>query len=121
VQGLNVAIVWLIGLAMGVSIPASYYWIAVPMVTLMTLLPISINGMGVREGGMILFLSPLGVPASTAMSLAFLWFSVFTAASLFGGLLYLVGGFQRPQEQFHDRSVSSDPHQGRAGQLKAAA
>ena len=41
--------------------PAAYYWVLVPMVSLLTLLPVSINGMGVREGGMVLLLAPLGV------------------------------------------------------------
>src|SRR5262249_40042492 len=70
-------------------VPAAYYWVLVPMVTLLTLLPVSLNGMGIREGGMVLFLAPLGVGTGTALSLAFLWFAVFTAASLGGGCVYL--------------------------------
>src|SRR5207302_11515766 len=57
VQVANVVIVWLVGQAIDAPIPASYYWILVPMVTLLTLLP-SLNGIGIREGGMILFLGP---------------------------------------------------------------
>jgi glycosyltransferase 2 family protein len=89
IQSGNVALVWLLGLAIRAPIPASYYWIMVPMVTLLTLLPISLNGMGVREGGTILFLAPLGISHATALSLALLWFSVFTVVSLLGGLLYV--------------------------------
>ena len=63
-------------------VPGAYYWVVVPTVTLLTLLPVSLNGMGVREWGMTLFLVPLGVPAGTAVSLAFLWFAVFAACSL---------------------------------------
>jgi uncharacterized membrane protein YbhN (UPF0104 family) len=89
IQSGNVALVWLVGLAIRAPIPASYYWIMVPMVTLLTILPISLNGMGVREGGTILFLAPLGISHATALSLALLWFSVFTVVSLLGGLLYV--------------------------------
>ena len=89
IQSGNVALVWLVGQAIQAPIPASYYWIMVPMVTLLTLLPISLNGMGVREGGTILFLAPLGISHATALSLALLWFSVFTVVSLLGGLLYV--------------------------------
>jgi uncharacterized membrane protein YbhN (UPF0104 family) len=89
IQAGNVTLVWLVGLAINAAVPASYYWIMVPMVTLMTLVPISLNGMGVREGGTILFLAPLGVNCATALSLALLWFSVFTVVSLLGGVLYL--------------------------------
>jgi uncharacterized membrane protein YbhN (UPF0104 family) len=121
VQAANVVVVWLVGLALAAPIPAGYYWVLVPMVTLMTLFPISLNGMGVREGGMALFLAPLGVPEATAVSLAFLWFLVFTAASLCGAGVYLFGSLPRPQGATHDGSVSGDPGQGRAGQPKAAA
>jgi uncharacterized membrane protein YbhN (UPF0104 family) len=102
-------------------VPASYYGIAVPMVTLLTLLPVSLNGMGVREGGMVLFLAPLGIPSSTALTLAFLWFSVFVAASMFGAGIYLFGNLSRPGEQAHDPFIGGDSDQGRTRQPKAAA
>jgi len=119
VQAANVMLVWLVGLAIAAPVPGSYYWIVVPMVTLLTLLP-SLGGIGIREGGMLLFLRPLGIDTSTAMTLSFLWFSVFTAASLLGAGIYLFGNFSRPGEQHDDESVRGDPDQGRARQLKAA-
>jgi uncharacterized membrane protein YbhN (UPF0104 family) len=120
VQGANIVLVWLVGLSIQAPVPASFYWIAVPMVTLLTLLPVSLNGMGVREGGMILFLSPLGVSEATALSLAFLWFTVFTSVSAAGAVVYLFGSFPRPQENANG-SVSRDSDQGRTRQLKTAA
>ena len=62
--------------------PASYYWILVPVVSLMTLVPVSLNGMGVREWGTVLMLAPLGVGSGPATALAFLWFLTFSAVSL---------------------------------------
>jgi uncharacterized membrane protein YbhN (UPF0104 family) len=124
VQGANVLIVWMVGQALNMSIPFAYYWISVPMVTLLTLIPVSLNGMGVREGGMVLFLvAPLGIPNSAAINLAFLWFLVFTSASLLGGAVYLFGNFPRPEVQSKNETVAldSDSDQGRAGQLEAAA
>lgn len=121
VQSLNIAIVWLVGQATGAEIPGSYYWIFVPMVTLATLLPVGINGMGIREGATVLFLHPLGVPEATALGLAFLWFSVSTTASLVGGVVYLVGRFPRLEVRSDHESIDHHSHQGRAGQHKAAA
>lgn len=99
IQAGNVMLVWLVGQAVRAPVPASYYWIMVPMVTLLTMLPISMNGMGIREGGTILFLTPLGVSHATALSLAVLWFAVFTVASLVGGVLYLTQRFSKPKTQ----------------------
>ncbi|MBV9122036.1 MAG: flippase-like domain-containing protein [Planctomycetes bacterium] len=121
VQAVNVILVWVLGLAIQAPVPALYYWILVPMVSLLTLLPISLNGMGLREGGMVLFLRPLGVPEGTALSLAFLWFLVFTAAGLCGGGVYLFGSFPRPEVSSDHGSVDHHSHQGRTGQSQAAA
>lgn len=121
VQAANVAVVWLIGQAIGVPVPWSYYWIMVPMVSLLVMVPISVNGMGVREWITALFLAPLGVDHGTAVSLAWLWFAVFTCTGLVGGLVYLCGSFPQPGRQTDDGSVGSDPDQGRAGQHRSAA
>jgi uncharacterized membrane protein YbhN (UPF0104 family) len=120
VQAANVVLVWLVGGGLGLQVPAIYYAVAVPMVTLLTLLP-SINGMGLREAGLVLFLQPLGVAPGAALTLSFLWFAVFAAASLLGGAVYLFGRFGRVEEQGDHGPVGGHPHQGRARQLGAAA
>lgn len=119
VQAANVLLVWMIGLAVAAPVPAAYYWVLVPMVTLLTMLPISLNGMGIREGGTALFLAPLGVGEGTALTLALLWFAVFAAAGLLGGGLYLLGGLPRPEGRSDHELVRGDPGQGRARQLEA--
>lgn len=119
IQAGNVVVVWLVGRAIDAPVPSYYYWVVVPMVSLLTLLP-SINGIGIREGGMVVYLQEVGVPASTALSLSVLWFAVFTAASLLGGLVYLLGVFPRPEGTQHE-PVRGDSNQGRTGQLEAAA
>jgi uncharacterized membrane protein YbhN (UPF0104 family) len=96
VQGMNVVVVWVIDRALGVGVPVSYYAIAVPVVTLLTLLPVSVNGMGVRETAMGLMLGPVGVAPTLAGSLAFLWFCVQVAAGLTGGVIYLCGRYAPP-------------------------
>ncbi|HKI38631.1 MAG TPA: lysylphosphatidylglycerol synthase transmembrane domain-containing protein [Gemmataceae bacterium] len=96
VQAGHVAVVWLIGLALGLSVPAGYYAVVVPVVSLLTLLPVSINGVGVREAGMVTLLGMAGVSPGGALSLAFLWFLAFTVASLGGLGFSLFGHFPRP-------------------------
>jgi uncharacterized membrane protein YbhN (UPF0104 family) len=119
VQVANIVLVWILGLALGLTVPLSYYFVLVPLVSLLTLLPVSLNGMGVREGGTILLLQPLGVPEAQAVTLSILWFGVYTLISLAGGLL-LLG--RPPTEEPRDvESVSGDPDQGRTRQSAAAA
>jgi uncharacterized membrane protein YbhN (UPF0104 family) len=121
VQSANVVLVWLVGLAMDAPVPGAYYWILVPMVSLLTLMPVSVNGMGIREGSTVLLLAPLGVSESTALCLAVLWFAVVSAASLVGGAVYLVGCFPRPEVQKDHESIGRDSGEGRTGQSPAAA
>jgi uncharacterized membrane protein YbhN (UPF0104 family) len=90
IQAANVILVWLLGSAMGTPVPGSYYWIMVPMVTVLTLLP-SIGGIGLREWGMFVFLAPFDIPQKSAVGLAVLWFLVLIVAGLVGGLIYLLG------------------------------
>lgn len=121
VQAANVFMVWMIGLAIAAPVPAAYYWVLVPMVSLLTLLPISLNGMGVREGTTALFLAPLGIGQDAAFCLALLWFSVLTAAGLCGGVVYFLSHYPRPRGEANHELIGGDPHQGRAGQPRTAA
>jgi uncharacterized membrane protein YbhN (UPF0104 family) len=91
VQAAAVFLLWCLSLGLELEIPFAYFCVLVPMVSLLMLLPISVNGMGVREGGTVLFLLPLGVAEPAALTLAFLWFTTGVAVSLMGGAVYLFG------------------------------
>lgn len=128
VQGLGVLGLWCVGLSLGLDIPPAYYCILGPMVSLLTLLPISVNGMGVREQGTIVFLAPLAVDPASATTLAFLWFFVSVTVSLLGGLVYLFGAYPKAEtapaanEGTNDHgSVDRDTDQGREGESRQAA
>jgi uncharacterized membrane protein YbhN (UPF0104 family) len=115
VQVCSAVIVWLIALALHADVPLAYCFVFVPMVALLTMLPVSVNGMGVREGGVALFLAPLGIDQSTAVTLAFLWFTVSAFVGLLGGGVYLCSG--------PPSTGRSDPDSGRMseGQRNQAA
>lgn len=61
-------------------------FIAYPLVMLTNLIPITIGGLGVREGFAILLLGKFGISTGTAFNLAFLIFLVNTALPAFWGL-----------------------------------
>lgn len=109
-----------IGRATGADVPLSVYGVAVPMVALLTLLPVSLNGMGVREAGMVLFLQPAGVTPGRAATIAFLWFCSQTVAGLVGAGVYLCGRGRRAEVTDAD-ALGDRPDQGRTGQRRPAA
>ncbi|MEO7555010.1 MAG: lysylphosphatidylglycerol synthase domain-containing protein, partial [Acidimicrobiales bacterium] len=55
-------------------------------------LPISISGLGVREGAFILFLHPLGVRDEQAIALGLLLYLLNLLVSLLGAPAFAVGG-----------------------------
>lgn len=80
----------LVARSLGVALPLSVWFAVVPLIALAMVLPISISGVGVREGGLALLLKPEGVPAEQAVAIGLLWFLTTIAAGLIGGLLFLL-------------------------------
>lgn len=79
-------------LARGLDVPLELgnSLLLIPLVTLVTLLPVSIAGWGVREGAMVVALGLIGVPAVKALSLSILSGLVVMASGLVGGAVWLV-------------------------------
>ena len=67
----------------------------VPPVLLVTAIPISIAGWGVREGAMVVAFGFIGVPAASALVLSVLLGLVIIAVSLPGGAIWLISGGKR--------------------------
>jgi uncharacterized protein (TIRG00374 family) len=60
----------------------------VPLITVISMIPISFGGVGIREGAFVMLFAQIGVPAASAFSLSLLWYSINLLAGLIGGLLY---------------------------------
>lgn len=78
-----------IGKSIGADLPVSFWFAAVPLVALAMVLPISIGGVGIREGGLAVLLAPYGVPAEKAVAIGLLWFLTTIVCGLVGGVMFL--------------------------------
>ena len=76
--------------ALGVVLPLSVWFAVVPLVALAMVVPLSINGVGVREGGLAFLLKPAGVSTDAAVAIGLLWFLATILTGLIGGLLFLL-------------------------------
>ncbi len=74
----------------GVTLGLGIWFSVVPLIALAIVLPISINGVGIREGGMALLLSRWGVAGEQAVAIGLLWFLTTIGTGLIGGLLFLL-------------------------------
>jgi uncharacterized protein (TIRG00374 family) len=71
------------------------YLIFIPTIGLITMIPVSVNGMGWREFAYIVLFSSVGATEHQAAALAFLWFGVTVLTSLPGGIIYALRGGKR--------------------------
>ena len=71
-QLMRCAIAAIGALAFGVHLPFLLYMVIMPVIILITLLPISIAGLGVRELGFVYLFGEVGMPAEIALSLSLL-------------------------------------------------
>lgn len=80
--------------------PLSFFLLVMPLVYIVTSLPISLGGLGIREGGLTFFLVKAGVMASDAVLLAFLIYLNRILVALIGGLVQLMDKKTRPPDQY---------------------
>ena len=93
--GLNVALATASGLT--VSAPAWYF--AWSLAKLIATVPISLAGLGVREGSLAMLLAPLGADPAMVVAVGLLWQAILFAAGILGGIMLLVtGNLKRPAE-----------------------
>lgn len=74
--------------ALNLSVPFYSYFITISIVTLVTTLPISINGIGVRENLFIFFFALFSVPRTEALAYSWLLYAILVIQGLLGGLVY---------------------------------
>ena len=87
-QGTVIAVVFLNARALNLQFPLSTVAVFVPLISLAGMIPVSVNGLGVREALYILFFGRLGASTEVSVSLALLYLAVTFIASLPGGVVY---------------------------------
>ncbi len=92
IQALRVSTHILIGMSLGVQINAQVaglFFVFVPLLGLAMIPPITINGLGVREGLGIILFSAAGIGETDAFTMEFLTYVVSVAVSLLGLFFFL--------------------------------
>jgi len=66
------SVTYFIGLSLGINLPYIYYLAILPIGTLVTMIPISINGLGTREAALISLFALFGIEAAKVFSMSIL-------------------------------------------------
>lgn len=90
IHGITIISIFLLADALSLRVSLLDMALIVPPVMVLSMLPISLGGWGVREGAMVIGLSQVGVPGSESLILSLLFGLVITAAGMVGGLVWLL-------------------------------
>lgn len=86
---LTVIIALMLARMMGIPLGFLEALVLIPPVILLTVLPVSLAGWGIREGAMVVILAEVGVAAADALALSLAFGLVFALAGLPGGVVWL--------------------------------
>ena len=75
----------------GLRIPNAAVLVVVPAVAMAQVVPITIGGLGVREGLLAFFWHPLGVPAGRSVGVGLLWYAMTLVVSIAGAPAFAIG------------------------------
>jgi uncharacterized protein (TIRG00374 family) len=84
---LGIAMYYVIGLSLGIQIGFMAFCLVVPLVWIIRMAPVSLNGLGVGEGAFVFLIGLFAVPADQALVLALAFLGIQSCCALFGGLL----------------------------------
>jgi glycosyltransferase 2 family protein len=89
VQVLRVLQTYCLGLALGLAVPLGVYFALVPIILLIVLMPITINGVGTTQAGFVWLFGRAGVGSAPAFALSVLFLGIALVGNLPGAVLYV--------------------------------
>lgn len=90
-QLMGVLSAWIGSRALDINLSLAAAMAFVPVVLMAQVLPVSVSGIGLREGVLVLLLQPLGVPTAQAVAFGLLLYGMNLAVSLLGAPAFAVG------------------------------
>lgn len=84
---------YVVARALGIHLPALYFLVFAPLVTLATVVPLTVAGLGIREGSYVGLFALVGLPGAEAFTMSLLSFSLSLWVCALGAVFYgLQGG-----------------------------
>jgi uncharacterized protein (TIRG00374 family) len=98
VQVLRIVQAYFLGLALGITQPLTTYVALIPLILLVMLLPVTVNGLGTSQLAFVWAFAQAGVPGAQSFPLSILFVALGVVGNLPGSLLYATGGMHaRPR------------------------
>lgn len=107
VQLMTILVYILIAASLSIELPFYYYLFGVPLIIIISLLPFSLGGLGIREAATVLIFGIAGTGSEAALSLAIMVTAVTYMSSLLGGLFLLFRGMSIREISKSYRAIAS--------------
>jgi uncharacterized protein (TIRG00374 family) len=85
---------YVIFLSLDLHVSVLYLFVFVPLINFITMIPISIGGIGIQEGAYVYFFSQTGMSVQEALAVALILRFLMLVSYLPGGLVYMSDGFE---------------------------
>lgn len=91
---------WVLSRGLGMNVGLQYFFLFIPLTTAISMLPISLSGLGLREGAFVYLFTSIGASTEQALTLSLLWFVIAAFVSIIGGIEYIrIGGKKEVMEE----------------------
>jgi uncharacterized protein (TIRG00374 family) len=90
IQFLYISFVWFISQGLGLNIPFHYFLIFVPIINIITMIPVSLNGIGLREYAFLSLFGAMNVVPASCIALGLVMSFMITLSSFPGGIVYII-------------------------------
>jgi glycosyltransferase 2 family protein len=94
VQVLRILQAYFLGRALNITAPLAVYFAFIPLILLVMLLPVSVNGIGTSQAAFVWLFSRAGVPSPQSFALSVLFVALGIVGNLPGATLYIGGGMR---------------------------
>ena len=95
VQFSRILVYYVAGLALGIQVGLLFFVCFQPVAAILAALPISIGGLGVREGVLVTLFGSVGVGREIATAMSLLGYTTGIIASLIGGITFVIRRVER--------------------------
>jgi uncharacterized protein (TIRG00374 family) len=102
VQILRIVQAYFLGRSLDITAPLSLYFAFIPLILIVMLLPITVNGIGTSQVAFVGFFAQAAVPEAAAFALSVLFVALNVVGNLPGALLYLSGSKQEAVSETPD-------------------
>jgi glycosyltransferase 2 family protein len=93
-QAVRILSIWAVAKAVGIDLEPRIYFVMGPLFFLILIIPITLNGIAVREAFFVSFLGNVGVSADQAFAAGFLYFLVTVSLAIPGAVILLWEGIR---------------------------